>query len=254
MTDVIREASRKKRDMWTRCQKSPGDEGLRQQYMLLKAESGRCADKAQEEWWEAKAAEAERLHESAVRLGRGGSLLKDLRLLQRSQKLKSDVTLCAQDGTQLSSTSDKLECWREHFEQVSNISTHLVPSITSEVLEFAVDPQSTPECDDSLSSVPTEDEIGAAIRSLKNGKAPGGDEITAELLKLGGGEVVQSGSPSYLCVGVRDCARGLAETADSPPPQERSAITIEGLPCSVSQGKCFAGLSRRDWLREMRSC
>ena len=140
VTDVVREASRKKRDMWTRCQKSPGDEGLRQQYMLLKAESRRCADKAREEWWEAKAAEAERLHESAVRLGRGGSLLKDLRLLQRSQKLKSDVTLCAQDGTQLSSTFDKLERWREHFEQVSNISTHLVPSITSEVLEFAVDP------------------------------------------------------------------------------------------------------------------
>ena len=92
--------------------------------MLLKAESRRCADKAQEEWWETKAAEAERLHESAVRLGHGGSLLKDLRLLQRSQKLKSDVTICSEDGTQLCSAPDKLEHWREHFEQVSNISTH----------------------------------------------------------------------------------------------------------------------------------
>ena len=52
--------------------------------------------------------------------------------------------------------------------------------------------QQTLECHDFLLCVPTEDEIGAAIRSLKNGKAPGGDEITAELLKLGGGEVVQS--------------------------------------------------------------
>ena len=42
------------------------------------------------------------------------------------------------------------------------------------------------------SPVPSEDEIGAAVGSLKNGKAPGGDEITAELLKLGGRGVVQS--------------------------------------------------------------
>ena len=34
--------------------------------------------------------------------------------------------------------------------------------------------------------------FGAAIQSLKNEKEPGGDEITAELLKLGGGEMVQS--------------------------------------------------------------
>ena len=31
----------------------------------------------------------------------------------------------------------------------------------------------------------------AALQALKNGKAPGGDEITAELLKLGGEVVVQ---------------------------------------------------------------
>ena len=37
--------------------------------MLLKGESQRCADKAREEWWKTKAAEAEQLHESAVRLG-----------------------------------------------------------------------------------------------------------------------------------------------------------------------------------------
>ena len=77
-TDAVCEASRKKRDMWTRCQKSPGDKGLRQQYMLLRARSRQCADKVQKEWWETKTAEAEWLYESAARLGSGGSLLKDL--------------------------------------------------------------------------------------------------------------------------------------------------------------------------------
>ena len=47
--------------------------------------SRKCADRAGEEWWEDKAAEAERLHEVAVSLSHGGSLLKDLKLLRCSK-------------------------------------------------------------------------------------------------------------------------------------------------------------------------
>ena len=60
--------------------KSPGNVSLKQEYQKLKVQSKKCADKAREEWWEAKAEEAERLHEAAVRLGHVGSLLKDLKL------------------------------------------------------------------------------------------------------------------------------------------------------------------------------
>ena len=189
VTDAVREASKQKREAWMRWQKFPGDDALRLHYHQLKAQSREVADKAREEWWERKAAHAERLYESAVRLGRGGSLLKDLRLLQQSQKLRAGSTLCAQDGTQLSSSGEKLERWREHFKQVSNISTQLVPSVVTEVLGEPIAPAVD---DDSFCGVPTEDEIRAALHSLKNGKAPGEDGIQGELLKLGGEVVVQS--------------------------------------------------------------
>ena len=58
--------------------KFPDDETLKQEYQQLKRQSRQSADKAHEEWWESKAEQAEKLHEYAVRLGYGGSLLKDL--------------------------------------------------------------------------------------------------------------------------------------------------------------------------------
>ena len=69
----------KKKEAWMRWVKSPNSSSL-EEYRELKVLSRRFADKAHEDLWEAKAEEAERLHETAVRLGHCNSLLKDLRL------------------------------------------------------------------------------------------------------------------------------------------------------------------------------
>ena len=82
MTDEVRGVSKKKQEAWMRLVKSPSDGELKRTYLELKVLSRNCADKAQEKWWEAKAAEAERLHEVAVSLGRGGSMLRGLKLLR----------------------------------------------------------------------------------------------------------------------------------------------------------------------------
>ena len=42
----------------------------------------------------------------------------------------------------------------------------------------------------NLSQPISEDEIQVAIAQLRDGKAPGDDGISAELLKLGGGETI----------------------------------------------------------------
>ena len=91
--------------------------------------------------------------------------------------------------------------WREHFSQVSDVSVQLVDSVVESVLQMAPDlnqfcrwpltPPPVPADDVSLSCVPSEDEIRSALKDMKKGRAPGEDEITAELLKLGGEVVVQ---------------------------------------------------------------
>ena len=122
------------------------------------------------------AEEAEKLHEAAVKLGRGGSLLKDLKLLCSRQKLKASTSLLSQDGMQLSSTVDKIERWQEHFEQVSNVTAELVESTFSTVVEVPL--VSNTECssdtsDDHITCVPNEEEIRTALKLMKNGRAPG---------------------------------------------------------------------------------
>ena len=190
VTDEVREVSRRKQEAWMRWVKSPSSSHL-EEYQELKVLSRRCADKACEVWWEARAEEAEKLHEAAVRQGHGGSLLRELKLLRCRQKLKADSMLLAQDGTQLHSVVDKLERWREHFAQVGNVSVEVAEGVLSSVLESV--PLSAPVSNviDGLSSVPKECEIRAALGRMKNGRAPGADDISAELLKPGGEKVVQ---------------------------------------------------------------
>ena len=89
------------------------------------------------------------------------------------------------------STAEKLERWREHFDEVSNFSTEVVESVLHIIPEVRPRGTDGDMGDESLSCERSEDEIRAAIKQLKNDRAPGADMITAELLKLGEETVVQ---------------------------------------------------------------
>ena len=97
-TDEMRENSEKKARAWVRLKKFPNDPNLKVEYQRLKALAKKTAESARNVWWESKAEEAERMYEKAVKQGRGGSLLKELRLLQRSQGSSSNTVLRAADG------------------------------------------------------------------------------------------------------------------------------------------------------------
>ena len=108
------------------------------------------------------------------------------------QKRGSSTAVLATDGrSKLTNTVGKLERWRQHFEEVCNVSTEVLERVLDTIPEAW--PQGTGgyNGDESLCCEPRKDEIRAAIKLLKNGKAPGVDRITAELLKLGEETVVQ---------------------------------------------------------------
>ena len=135
---------------------------------------------------------------------------KDLRLLQKNASKPSTVPLLANDGTPLSSDTDKLKRRAEHFSNVVNGPTEIsvdslsnLPSVAPSVAsQSLLEPhtehvretgsQESNILDiDALCSTFTREEILDAVSQLYNGRAPGIDEIPVELLKLGGEHTIE---------------------------------------------------------------
>lgn len=94
------------------------------------------------------------------------------------------VNMCrATDGTLLTSTASVLDRWREHFHDLLNSGNSSMEDPDYSFLD---------ENDPSGETVPdpTREEISEAISLLKNNKAPGPDNVPAELLKYGGSGLV----------------------------------------------------------------
>ena len=109
ITDEVINLSRRKRDAWLKLKNASSQTTphLRSEYNHLKKLTRVAAEKARNSWWSERTAEAERRAQVAEQQGRGGSLIKELRLLKKHSKPTSS-SLVAKNGTTLQSDSDKL--------------------------------------------------------------------------------------------------------------------------------------------------
>jgi hypothetical protein len=104
---------------------------------------------------------------------------QDLRTLYRITKtLKggfqtTDLPVKNQQGKLCAREEDTLKCWKDHFEKILNRS--------DPETEANIEPAE--ECLDINTGPPSVEEVKRAIKTMKNGKAPGIDQIHAEMLK-----------------------------------------------------------------------
>ena len=89
------------------------------------------------------------------------------------KKGTGDLPVRDKSGTLITSDAEKDKRWTEHFEEVLNRSA---PSVTAEIKEAETDLSVDTE-------PPTFDEIEEAFGTQKNRKAPGIDNLNAELFK-----------------------------------------------------------------------
>ena len=197
VTEELRNLARKKREAWQHLWQAGGshlDSALQSQYKQYCKLTKIAAERARNKWWSDRAVEAEKQAQIAEKEGHGGSMVKELRLLKNHFAKVSTSSLLTKDGaSSVTSDEDKRKRWVEHFEGVVNCGTNV-----SEVVLQRL-PVITPREDSSVPvlthnqlSLPlTQEELRIAISQLRNGKAPGEDGITAEILRLGGESVVQ---------------------------------------------------------------
>lgn len=124
----------------------------------------------------------------AEQLGQGGFLVKELRLLGRQVSKPAVTPLLIKDIEPITDDKEKLKRWAKHFIEVVNCEF----TVSKEDLNaLRVVPRgersdSVSVSDSDLCAPITEDEVTIGISQLKNGRAPGVDDISAKFLKLSG--------------------------------------------------------------------
>ena len=116
---------------------------------------------------------------NAARAGNSRKLFQTVKRLSGRGTSACD-SLCASDGTELSSTVEKLARWCERFASLLNCAPPMgeLDELTSrEAMQI-------PDCP------PTAVEIATAIKALRTGRAAGDDGLTPELYRCGGDALI----------------------------------------------------------------
>ena len=126
------------------------------------------------EWWEMKAGELQRAADRNDMKGFYSGLQE-----VRGPQTKQSVHLKSSDGLEIFTDSKNVMArWSEYFQKLLNVPGDIEPEVLECIQKRSVNA--------ALDEKSTMDEMVRAIKGLKDGKAPGGDGIPAEVWKYGG--------------------------------------------------------------------
>lgn len=147
-----------------------------ERYKQLRREEKRIHRRKKREFQSRTLLELERLHGA----NESRKFYKNINNQRRG--FNPQLNMCrAVDGTMLTTKTDVLGRYKEHFDALLN----------GDESEASDNDYSFLNDDGRFVAEPTRDEVSVAISSLKNNKAPGPDNIPAELLKCGGEELAE---------------------------------------------------------------
>ena len=102
--------------------------------------------------------------------------------------MKQPVHLKSSDGLEIFTDSKNVMArWSEYFQKLINVPGDIEPEVLETIQRRSVNI--------ALAEKPTMDEVVRAIKGLKDGKAPGGDVILAEVCNYGGAQFSQQTTP-----------------------------------------------------------
>ena len=138
----------------------------------------RIHKKKKKEWMKAKLVNTEILREQNC----SREFFKEININRKP--FKPRVNLCRhEDGSIISDEQEILNRWVRHFDATLN-------GTANNVIVYPHQSKIVNDGENYVSDAPTAEEIYLAIEKLRNNKAPGSDNISAELLKYGSKKIV----------------------------------------------------------------
>ena len=139
-------------------------------------------DRRQTEYWDEISLETE----TAIQQHDPASAFATIRRLRGGKQRVENMPLRDKTGTLLVNSSDKIERWKEYFQQLLNVDSVVDQTLIDQIQPAHISFQKARRQE----KPPTIGEVQQALNQLKNRCAPGNDNITADLLKAGSITVV----------------------------------------------------------------
>ena len=125
--------------------------------------------------------------ENSIRLNNPSTAFSIIRCLRGGSKRVENIAIKDKSGKLPLNSADHLERWRGYFNELFNVPSVIDSNLINEI---HIDTISKDE-EEQQNVLPSIEEIRRALNQMKSRKAPGSDEITADIFKAGGAPIIQ---------------------------------------------------------------
>ncbi len=186
LTDEIVEQAEKKGDAylkWLNYRGTICEKRYRDKYVSLRKLVKTKVDQRQMEYWDKLSEEIE----LAIKQHDPATAYAMIRRLRGGKQRIEHMPIFDKNGKLLCNASERLKRFREFFNELLNVNSVIDPSVMDEIEPAVISASEKARQE----KPPTLAEVQLAMKQMKSGKAPGSDEITADLPKAGGLTVVK---------------------------------------------------------------
>jgi hypothetical protein len=186
LTDEIVELAEKKGEAylkWLNYRGTSSEKKYRDKYVSLRRLVKSKVDQRQVEYWDNLSEEIE----LAIKQHDPATAYAMIRRLRGGKQRIEHMPILDKHGKLLCSASERLDRFREFFSELLNVNSVIDPTLIDEIKPASISATEKVRQE----KPPTLAEVQLALKQMKSGKAPGSDEITADLLKAGGATTVK---------------------------------------------------------------
>ncbi|CAF3704228.1 unnamed protein product [Rotaria sp. Silwood1] len=186
LTDEIIEAVEKKANafiQWQNHRGSRAEQRYLQKYRLLRTLVKKKIQDRQVQYWDERSQDIE----TAMKKNDPATAYRLIRQLKGRCANIEHHPVQDTNGQLLISSTARLTRWKEYFQDLLNVPTKVNPLIIQQITPAII--PSHEELRQSMT--PSLIEVEQAINKMKSGRAPGIDEISADILKVGGPPMVK---------------------------------------------------------------